>query len=98
MRFEPPPRIGDWYRTTAGEAFEIVARDDDDETLELQYYDGTLEELETDLWDYIKPEPIEPPEDWTGSMDVAYEDRQPAEIMMESDWMQNLELIDSIRN
>ena len=92
MRLEPPPRIGDWYRNPAGDAFEIVARDDDDDTLELQYYDGTLEELDAEVWDYINPEPIEPPEDWSGSMDIAREDRQHPEVYAESeDWMRSLE-------
>jgi hypothetical protein len=92
MTFEPTPRIGDWYRNTTGDTFEIVARDDDDETLELQYYDGTVEELDAEAWEYLHPEPIEPPEDWTGSMDLAREDRQLPEIWAETeDWMSQLE-------
>lgn len=92
MTFEPPPRIGDWYRNTTGDTFEIVARDDDDETLELQYYDGTVEELDAEAWEYLQPEPIEPPEDWNGSMDLAREDRQHPEIWAETDdWMRQLE-------
>jgi len=46
MTPQPSPQIGDWYKSTAGDAFEVVASDDDDETLELQYYDGTIEELD----------------------------------------------------
>jgi hypothetical protein len=95
MTFEPTPRIGDWYRNTTGETFEIVARDDDDETLELQYYDGTIEELDAESWEYIHPEPIEPPEDWRGSLDVAREDSQHSEIWSETeDWLRQLESMD----
>lgn len=95
MTFEPAPRIGDWYRNTLGDTFEIVARDDDDETLELQYYDGTIEELDAESWEHIRPEPIEPPEDWRGSMDLALEDSQPPEIWSDTgDWMHQLERID----
>ena len=39
MTFEPTPRIGDWYKNTIGDAFEVVAQDLDDDTLELQYYE-----------------------------------------------------------
>ncbi len=95
MKLEPTPRVGDWYRNTTGEAFEIVARDDDDDTLELQYYDGTVEELDAESWEYLRPEPIEPPEDWSGSMDLAREDRQHPEIWSETeDWMRRLERLD----
>ncbi|WP_455235434.1 DUF6763 family protein [Thiogranum longum] len=96
MSFETIPRIGDWYKNTMGESFEIVAQDDDDETLELQYYDGTVEELDRETWETMHAEPIEPPEDWIGSMDVPAEDYQRADIRAQTeDWMTELELMDS---
>jgi Family of unknown function (DUF6763) len=96
MTLDPTPKIGDWYKNTIGDAFEVVAQDLEDDTLELQYYDGTLEELDAETWAYMHPEPIEPPEDWTGSMDVDREDRQNPEIWTETeDWMRQLERIDN---
>jgi len=74
MNFEYAPKIGDWYKNTIGDSFEVIAQDDDDDTLELQYYDGTLEELDTETWESMRPVPIEPPEDWSGSMDISPED------------------------
>lgn len=68
------PRIGDWYRNVAGENFEIVALDPDDETLEIQYFDGTVEELDLDTWYELEIEASEPPEDWSGSLDIVSED------------------------
>jgi len=95
MNFEPVPRIGDWYKNTTGDAFEVIAQDDDDDTLELQYYDGTLEELDPETWESMHPVPIEPPEDWTGSMDVSREDTQAPDIALESDdWMRTIERMD----
>lgn len=95
MNFEPVPRIGDWYKNTTGDAFEVIAQDEDDDTLELQYYDGTLEELDPETWESMHPVPIEPPEDWTGSMDVSREDSQAADIALESDdWMRTLDRMD----
>ena len=70
----PAPVIGDWYRRPGGETFEVVAIDPDDRTIEIQYFDGTIEELDVEDW---RDEPIlaaEPPEDWTGSVDVEPED------------------------
>ncbi|MGI9320319.1 MAG: DUF6763 family protein [Thiogranum sp.] len=95
MTFEPVPRIGNWYQNTIGDAFEVVAQDDEDDTLELQYYDGTVEELDPEAWGSMNPEAIEPPEDWSGSMDVSREDSQGPEILAETtDWMTELERLD----
>jgi len=70
----PPPSIGDWYRHTGGDAFEVVAFDEDDGTIEIQYFDGTVEEMDTEDWDSQWAdralEKAEQPEDWTGSVDV----------------------------
>jgi hypothetical protein len=95
MNSEYAPKIGDWYKNTIGDAFEVVAQDDDDDTLELQYYDGTLEELDAETWESMRPEPIEPPEDWIGSMDISPEDTHAPEIWSETeDWMSALERMD----
>ena len=95
MDSDPVPRIGDWYKNTVGDTFEIVAQDDDDDTLELQYYDGTLEELDRETWESMHPEPIEPPEDWTGSMDLSREDAQNPDSWGETeDWMAQIDRMD----
>ena len=68
------PIIGNWYRITGSESFEVVAFDEDDGTIELQYFDGTVEEMDIEDWQAEKEagafEVVEPPEDWTGSVDV----------------------------
>ena len=74
MVSEYEPRIGDWYKNVYGDIFEIVAYDRDDETLEIQYFDGTLEEMDLESWQELPVEPAEPPEDWSGSMDIERED------------------------
>jgi hypothetical protein len=75
----PQPGIGDWYRQKEGGAlFEVVAFDDDDGTIEIQYFDGTVEEMDVDdweaQWDDGALESADPPEDWSGSVDVEPED------------------------
>ena len=50
--------IGDWYRAGDGRLFRIVALDDRSETLEIQYSDGDLEELELELWDELFAVPV----------------------------------------
>jgi hypothetical protein len=70
----PRPEIGDWYRYTGGELFEVVAVDDDDQTIEVQHFDGTIEEIDFDSWETQWQdrafEAAEAPEDWSGSVDM----------------------------
>ena len=39
------PVVGDWYRNSTGDLLEVVALDRSDATIEIQYFDGTVEEL-----------------------------------------------------
>lgn len=68
------PDVGKWYRAGGGEAFEVVALDEDDGTVEVQYYDGTVAEFELEDWKAQRAngeiEDAEEPEDWTGSVDI----------------------------
>src|ERR1700686_5869265 len=68
------PAIGDWYRLSGGALFEVVALDDDDGTIEIQYFDGTVEEMDIEDWETQWEdgglEAAEAPEDWSGSVDV----------------------------
>lgn len=75
-----PPNIGDWYSLRGGELFEVVAVDDADGTIEVQYFDGTLEEIDIEDWQTQysagEIEQAEAPEDWSGSVDVDREDEE----------------------
>jgi hypothetical protein len=53
----PAPVIGQWYRRPGGDSFEVVAVDPDDRTIEIQYFDGTIEELELEEWLEYEAEP-----------------------------------------
>ena len=66
--------IGDWYQSINGDRFEIVALDDEEATLEIQHFDGAVEEIDFDTWLEMEVDPIEPPEDWSGSLDIQRED------------------------
>ncbi len=76
----PQPGIGDWYRSNGGELFEVVAVDDDDGTIDIQYFDGTVEEMDREdweaQWDEGLIEAAEPPEDWSGSVDAEDADEE----------------------
>lgn len=68
------PRLGDWYKSINGDKFEIVALDEDAATMEVQHFDGAIEEVDFDSWNEMEIVPIEAPEDWSGSMDIGKED------------------------
>jgi hypothetical protein len=74
------PSIGDWYRLNGGELFEVVAIDDDDGTIDIQYFDGTVEEMDREDWEIQWEdgalEAAEAPEDWSGSVDVEAADEE----------------------
>jgi hypothetical protein len=70
----PQPSVGNWFRLQGGESFEVVALDNDDGTIDVQYFDGTLEEMELEDWEAQCAdgtlEAAEAPEDWSGSVDI----------------------------
>lgn len=72
------PEIGEWYRGETNALFEVVAIDDADQTIEIQYFDGTVEEMDFDSWNQMLVdetiEAADAPEDWSGSVDVDSED------------------------
>jgi hypothetical protein len=76
------PEIGSWYSLRGGEKFEVVAVDEDDGTIEMQSFDGTVEEMDVEDWKSQfasgEIEVADAPEDWTGSVDVDGEDDSPA--------------------
>ena len=63
------PSVGDWYRGPQQKTFEVVAYDADEGAVEIQYFDGDIEEIELDAWNELDLEPIDPPEDWSGPFD-----------------------------
>jgi hypothetical protein len=67
------PVIGNWYRHNGG-LLEVVAVDSDDGSIEVQHFDGTLEEFDLESWNDLALIEATAPEDWTGSVDVVPED------------------------
>ena len=91
----PTPIIGDWYQVLTGEIFEVVAIDNDDRTIEIQYFDGTLEEYDRETWNTQGIIKAEAPEDWTGSFDVDQEDYDvEAETPQNAAWSAPSEFLD----
>jgi hypothetical protein len=71
------PVVGDWY-SSRGERFEVVAVDEDEGTIEVQFADGTLAEVEADDWSLRcqagAMRTAEPPEDFSAGNDQDADD------------------------
>jgi hypothetical protein len=66
----PPPVVGNWYlHRDRGEPFQVVALDEDAGTIEIQDFDGAIDEIDLDEWRALGIEPAAAPEDWGGPLD-----------------------------
>jgi len=91
----PAPVVGDWYRAQDGTIFEVVAIDRDDGTIEVQYFDGTIEEIDAETWIEQRFDEAEAPEDWSGSVDIEPEDYQAErDVGAPTVWADPLEYLD----
>lgn len=68
------PKIGQWFRRPSGTLLEVVAIDEQDSTIEIQHFDGTIGEVELDAWHAQRLIEVAAPEDWSGSVDMDPED------------------------
>jgi hypothetical protein len=67
--------IGHWYRPFNSQSmFEVVAIDFDEQTIEIQYYDGEIAELDFTAWKTVIPLEAATPEDWTGPYEIERQD------------------------
>jgi hypothetical protein len=94
MSTELEPVAGQWYQhLDKGQPFVVIDVDDTREIIEIQHYDGDIEELETSAWLDLDLELAEPPEDWTGPVDdVEVDDLDYSETgMSRRDWSRPLD-------
>lgn len=91
------PIVGNWYRhLDKGQMFRVVAFDKEDATIELQHFDGDIEEVSFSSWSNMDLELAEAPEDWTGPLDDIEADDlgySSDTVMSGKDWRAPLEEI-----
>lgn len=60
------PVIENWYKDVENNlTFKVVAIDDDNDTIEIQYLNGEIGEYDNESWYNSTIDYIEPPEDWS---------------------------------
>lgn len=89
------PVIGQWYMNRSGDVFEVVASDAAENTIELQYFDGTVDEIDDERWAIEVLEEIQPPEDYSGSLDITKDDYEmSSQFIPKQDYQDPLDYID----
>ncbi|NOR40878.1 MAG: hypothetical protein GQ537_06695 [Gammaproteobacteria bacterium] len=97
MEFKVKPVVGDWYQSSEGQEFEVVAIDQDERTVEIQYFDGAIEELDFSSWEQTPLQTAQPPEDWSGSIDMMREDFvADTGMTSQENWASPLDTLDMI--
>lgn len=94
MTNELDPIIGQWYfHLDKGQRFFVTAVEEDEQTVEVQHFDGDLEEFSFEQWQDMDIELSEQPENWTGALDIAERDDRGTEVTdtAEEDWSEPLE-------
>ena len=63
--------VGHWYQhRDKGQKFCVVALDDDQGVIEIQHFDGNIEEIERRHWYSQELDVIDEPENWFGALDI----------------------------
>jgi hypothetical protein len=81
MTTDIDPVLNNWYRhLDKGQEFCVVAIDETDGIVEIQYFDGSIEAVELDAWYELEIETAEEPENWSGALDIAETDDLGEEV------------------
>lgn len=95
MNSDTDPIVGNWYqRLDKGQTFQVVAVDEKADSVEIQHFDGDVEEMDLDTWYRLELQPIEAPENWSGPLDVAEVDDLTGTEISDTppeDWAEPLE-------
>ncbi|MBI3561416.1 MAG: hypothetical protein HY080_06830 [Gammaproteobacteria bacterium] len=104
MATELDPVVGSWYLNSDSDTtFEVVAMDEDEGTVEIQLYEGEVEEIDIDDWYEMNLEQAAEPDDWTGAYDDTDDDDDAEELEefdeddddddtdVEDDWEEDLD-------
>ena len=49
--------------------FQVVDWDDQTASARIQMFDGSLDEIDEDMWRALSPDAVATPDDWTGPLD-----------------------------
>ena len=71
------PTINTWYQDVRENVlFEVVALDDDEGFIEIQYANGEIGEFDHDTWQQMLTLPAQHPDDWRAPFELSNDDSQ----------------------
>ena len=75
MPNELDPIIDQWYaHLDKGQRFFVVAINEEENTVDIQHFDGELQELSMNEWRDLQIELSVEPENWSGALEIAEQD------------------------
>ena len=81
MATELDPVVGNWYQDMDKHiTFVVVALDEDEGTIEVQFYEGEIEEIDIDDWYEMSLDEASEPDDWTEADEDLDEEEELEEI------------------
>lgn len=81
------PQIGAWYQdTTLDTLFEVVAIDEHTFSIEVQYEDGEVSEIDFETWKQMVFLPAAQPEDWRNSLGMSSDQADLDDIISPERW------------
>jgi hypothetical protein len=94
MTTDADPIVNNWYENLdENQQFKVVALDETTGLVEIQHFDGDLEEIDLETWYVMEIEPIEDPEDWKGPLDDYDTDEDYSENDSDDDWTRSAQEI-----
>jgi len=93
MSTEVDPIIATWYcHLNKGQRLFVVAVDESARIVEVQHFDGDVEEFDLDTWYQLDIELCKAPENWSGPLDIGNVDDLGTEVSdtRPSDWNEPL--------
>lgn len=91
MPNELDPIVGQWYaHLDKGQRFYVTTISDADSSVEIQHFDGDLEEFSFDEWGGLDIELSDEPENWAGPLDIGEKDDLGTEVTdtQDNDWIE----------
>jgi len=75
------PIVNNWYaRLDKGQKFVVIAVDEEKDAVEIQHFDGDVEEMDIADWRAMDLELSEPPENWSGPVEITEADDYGTQI------------------
>jgi len=94
MPIEIDPIVDNWYyHLEKGQTFYVVAVDEDNDVVEIQHFEGDVEEIDLGEWYDLNIAVGEAPENWAGAVDIDEVDDYGTEVTDTSpgDWSESLQ-------